>query len=74
MKLRKAKYYTYYKTSYGFVKASLANELAFSEAVELGKNYCESNDYLYLGTFDDEHVNINLVLKESLEEKKTATA
>ncbi|WP_341284985.1 hypothetical protein [Priestia megaterium] len=73
MKLRKAKYYTYYKTSYGFVKARLANELAFSEAVELGKNYCESNDYLYLGTFDNEYVNINLVLKESLENEKTVT-
>ena len=61
--MRKARYYTYYKTSYGIVKARLANELAFSEAVELGKNYCETNNYLYLGTFDNDHTDISLVLK-----------
>ncbi|MDU9693491.1 hypothetical protein WKH56_05870 [Priestia sp. SB1] len=71
--MRIARYYTYYKTSYGVVKARIASELAYSEAVELGKNYCKSNNYLYLGTYDDEYADISLLLKESGEKKNTVT-
>ncbi|WP_456364093.1 hypothetical protein [Priestia aryabhattai] len=70
----KAYFYTYYRTSYGVVRAKLRDKMEFNIAEELGKNYCKSNDYEYIGTFVDEYVNISSSLQTSSVDNKKPLA